>query len=83
MKKKQTLMVCYYNLSKPQVSYKSYTDLNIWVKSALSQTLPVLARLEPHLVGSWSEGITGYKSWTASIFICDAEKIHGTYYSII
>lgn len=36
------------------------TNLNIWIKTALFQTLPVLARLKPHLVGSWSEGITGY-----------------------
>lgn len=52
-----------------------HTNLNIWIKTALSQTLPVLARLKAHLVGSWSEGITGYYSWTASIFICGAEII--------
>lgn len=36
------------------------TNLNIWVKAGLSQTLPVLARLEANLVHSWSEGIAGY-----------------------
>lgn len=45
------------------------TDLNIWVKAGLSQTLPVLARLEADLVHSWSEAVTGYQSWTASVLV--------------
>lgn len=36
------------------------TNLNIWVKTALTQTLPVLSRFKTHLICSWSEVIAGY-----------------------
>jgi len=51
------------------------THLSIRVKAGLAQTLPVLARLEAHLVQSWSEGVAGYQSRTASVLIRVSGKI--------
>lgn len=44
-------------------------DLNIGVEAGLTQTLPVLLRLEAHLVHSWSEGVSADQAWTAAVLI--------------